>query len=235
MKMSIIIPCYNERENIIPLVKVLKEMDNYGDLEFVIVENGSTDDSRQILDNAVCDAKNIRVVYVETNKGYGYGIVQGLKNAAGIYVGWTHGDMQLNPKDILKAYHFLERQHWKEKFFIKGVRKKENRSIPEIILTFGMGIAVSVILRKRMYDVNGQPNIFPKSFFNKLETIPDDVVIEIYVYYMAKYIGLSEARMAVEFGKRKSGNSKLAPSLKSKLKTIIRTLAYTVELRRKMV
>ena len=46
------------------------------------------------------DDKYIRKVYVKKNQGYGYGIIQGLKEARGEYVGWLHSDLQYNPMDL---------------------------------------------------------------------------------------------------------------------------------------
>ena len=75
--LSIVIPSYNEQDNLKflfasldPVVVAQK------DLEILIVDNGSTDDSARIMKEEISkrDASIFKVVTVETNIGYGYGI-----------------------------------------------------------------------------------------------------------------------------------------------------------------
>ena len=105
MKYSIVIPCYNEEKNLPDLISSLKTFpDNY-QVEFILVENGSVDGSRNYMKQIEADvAPKIRFVWVDQNQGYGYGIQQGLKEASGDYVGWIHADMQLNPHDLVKFW-----------------------------------------------------------------------------------------------------------------------------------
>ena len=86
MKYSIVIPCYNESENILDLVSVIKKIPKKYKAEFILVENGSMDNSRDIFEDLDIDNEYIRKVYVDVNQGYGYGIIQGLKVAKGDYV-----------------------------------------------------------------------------------------------------------------------------------------------------
>ena len=86
MKYSIVIPCYNEEKNLPDLISSLKTFpDNY-QVEFILVENGSVDGSRNYMKQIEADvAPKIRFVWVDQNQGYGYGIQQGLKEASGDY------------------------------------------------------------------------------------------------------------------------------------------------------
>lgn len=93
MKMSIVIPCYNEEENI-PII--LDKFDNIltnEDIEIILVNNGSTDNSDEVLKRLLPKYLFARTVLVPINKGYGYGIFQGLKEAKGDFLGWMHADM----------------------------------------------------------------------------------------------------------------------------------------------
>ena len=79
MKYSIIIPCYNEEDNVEKLINLLSSKLGLYDLEWVIVENGSKDNTRDLLKKACENRENFKLVYVDKNQGYGYGIAQGLK------------------------------------------------------------------------------------------------------------------------------------------------------------
>ena len=94
MKLSIVIPCYNEGKNIPLILSRFDEVINRKDIEALLVNNGSTDNSEEVLDELLPKYPFARVVNVQENKGYGYGILTGLREASGTFIGWTHADMQ---------------------------------------------------------------------------------------------------------------------------------------------
>ena len=63
------------------------------------------------------------MVHVLENKGYGNGIKQGLKIAEGKFIGYTHADLQTDPKDVIKAFDIIKLNNCNENIFIKGNRK----------------------------------------------------------------------------------------------------------------
>lgn len=108
MKYSIIIPCYNEEDNIEKLINLLSSKSNLYDIEWIIVENGSKDDTRTLLNNICKYKKNFKLVYIDENQGYGYGIIKGLENSCGDYVGWLHADMQVSPDSMIEVIKLNE-------------------------------------------------------------------------------------------------------------------------------
>ena len=83
MKLSIVVPCYNEQENIPLLLKRFEEVIKREDMEVILVDNGSTDESARVLSELVPGYAFARTVSVEVNQGYGYGILQGLEELKG--------------------------------------------------------------------------------------------------------------------------------------------------------
>lgn len=93
MKYSIVIPCYNEEKNLPDLIDSLKSFPEKYNVQFILVENGSADGSRNYMKSIEDQAMpKIQFVWVDQNQGYGYGIQQGLKVAEGDYVGWIHAE-----------------------------------------------------------------------------------------------------------------------------------------------
>ena len=109
MKFSLIIPCYNEAANLPLLLNRCKRLAQRSDIEIILVDNGSTDNSREILSNLLPLYSNFRSVHVEQNKGYGFGILTGLRAAKGAILGWTHADMQTDPQDVLQGLELFEK------------------------------------------------------------------------------------------------------------------------------
>ena len=183
MKYSIIIPCYNEEDNIEKLINLLSSKSNLYDIEWIIVENGSKDNTRDLLKKACENRENFKLVYVDKNQGYGYGIAQGLKNISGDYVGWLHADMQVSPDSMLEFIRLNELSN-KEKVFYKGSRK--NRKFIEHFFTFFMGVYATLVFQKKLYDIGAIPVLFDRELIKELGKIPYDFTIETYVYYIAK-------------------------------------------------
>lgn len=230
MRFSIIIPCYNEEENIPLILEGFNEAIANEDLEVILVNNGSTDNSERIFSELLPTYSFARTVLVPVNQGYGYGILQGLKAAKGDFIGWTHADMQTDPADVIKAYHILEEQGWREEVYVKGDRK--GRGLAEQFFTTGMSVFETIYLKKRLYDVNAQPNIFSRKFFEMWENPPYDFALDLYALYMARVKHLNIIRFDVLFLPRIHGSSHWNTGIISKWKFIKRTIDFSVKMKR---
>ena len=120
MKFSLIIPCYNESANLPLLLERCKGLVERPGVEVILVDNGSTDASPQVLERLLPSYPGCRSVRVEVNQGYGFGILSGLRAAQGEILGWTHADLQTDPMDALRGLEFFD-QHGPN-IFVKGRR-----------------------------------------------------------------------------------------------------------------
>ena len=64
MKLSLVIPCFNEGKNIPLLIKRLKEVFNFTDNEIILVNNGSTDNSQEVIEKMIVNLENFKVIEV---------------------------------------------------------------------------------------------------------------------------------------------------------------------------
>ncbi len=174
----------------------------------------------------------LKVVRIESNQGYGDGILTGLKASSGEYLAWTHADLQTDPGDLLEGMKILNQQSEPEKLFIKG--KRSGRPLTDNIFTIGMSFFESLLLKTKMWDINAQPTIFHKSFFYSWEDPPKDFSLDLFAYFMAKEGNLNIRRFDVRFDTRLHGESHWNISFKEKLKFIKRTLSYSFELKKKV-
>ena len=220
MKFSIIIPCYNELANLEILINYILPLVNNYDLECILVENGSTDKSREYFKNNI-DGKynNIKVVYVNKNKGYGFGIQQGLKLSKGEYLGWTHADMQVLPNDLKKLFDFAMLKNKNDKIFLKG--RRLNRPFLDRFFTAGQSAFSSMIFLYKMYDIGAAPVIFSKSLINNFELMPDDFSIELFTYLIAKQKKFKIQKFDIILNDRKNSISSWNTGLASKIKLSI--------------
>lgn len=232
MKLSIVLPCYNEADNIPLILRRFSELITGEDIEVIMVNNGSTDNSKLVLEEELCKYKFAKVVTVDVNQGYGYGILRGLESAKGDFLGWMHADMQTDPKDVLSAYHYIDKHNWDNKLYVKGIRN--GRSLIDRFFTLGMGIFESILLQKRLYDINAQPNIFSRKFYETWRNPPTDFSLDLFALYRAKIMALKIYRFNVLLSPRINGISSWNNGLLSRYRLIKRTVAYSIELKRKV-
>lgn len=232
MKLSIVIPCYNEEENISLLLEKFAPIAAEIPLELVLVDNGSFDGSAKIFDAELPKYDFATTTKVEVNQGYGYGILQGLKVASGDYMGWTHADLQTDPSDILKAYEILKANDFSSEIFIKGNRIE--RPLFDRIFTWGMGLFETLYFAQPLFDISAQPNIFHKNYLNDFLKAPYDFAIEIFTVIKAKQLGLKIKKFDVLFLERHGGESSWNDGmLKSKFKFVFTIIKSSIALKQR--
>lgn len=230
MKYSLVIPCYNEGQGLHKLYENCADLVSRADVEVVLVDNGSTDDTPFILAGFESHGGKIKFHTVEENQGYGFGILSGLKVCSGEYMGWTHADLQTDPLDYLKVIKAIDDAP-DERWFIKG--KRFGRPLVDVLFTSGMSIFETLLMGKRMSDINAQPTVFPRDFYNTWHNdAPYDFALDLFVYYRAKQERLPVKRVPVYFGAREFGQSHWNVDLQSKIKFIQRTISFSLALRR---
>lgn len=231
MNMTIVVPCYNEAENIPLILERFAKIIEKRNIDVILVNNGSTDGSAKVINELLPKYEFASEVFVPVNKGYGYGIIQGLKAAEGEYIGWTHADMQTDPQDVARAYDIIEKSSNKN-IYIKGNRK--GRPLFDQLFTDGMSIFETFYFGIKMQDINAQPNIFPKKFFETWQNPPDDFALEIYSYMLAVKKQLEVVRLSVKMDKRANGVSSWNRGIVSKFKLVKRTVVFSTELKERM-
>jgi glycosyltransferase involved in cell wall biosynthesis len=226
----LIIPCYNEAKNLPLLFERCSKIRSSSDIEIVFVDNGSTDGSGQIMKDLSSHNGAFQVVTVSPNKGYGNGVLAGLRSAKGEILSWTHADLQTDPQDILVGLEVFESSQSKN-IFVKG--RRYGRPFSDLIFTLGMSLFETFLLRKVLFDINAQPNMFSREFFEKWESPPLDFSLDLFAYFCAKKQGLEIHRFPVKFGERAHGVSHWNIDWMSKWRFIKRTIEFSVQLKKR--
>lgn len=230
---SIIVPCYNEADNLPNLIARFCEIrEAASDWELILVDNGSKDDTAAVLERELrpSDRSFIRVVTVPSpNVGYGHGIMSGLRAAKGEVLGWTHADGQTPPRDVLRAFEILASSRDPKRTFVKGRRR--NRPVKDVLFTTGMQAVATAILWESLADINGQPKVFPRALLDLAVAPPVDLSLDLYFLYVARQAGFDVSTIDVDFGDREHGESKWAFNWRSKARNIARSVKFMAALR----
>ena len=109
MKYSIVIPCFNEQGTIKLILERTKNPFIENNIELILVNNGSTDNSKNILSEIINNYPHAKYINLKKNLGYGGGILKGLNQCKGRIIGWTHADLQTDPLDCITGFKEYEK------------------------------------------------------------------------------------------------------------------------------
>lgn len=198
--LSIIIPVYNEEDNVIPLTKKIEEsLDGYN-YEIIYIDDFSTDDTRK----NIISINNPKVALIELRKNYGQSLAlaAGIDYAKGDYIITLDGDMQNDPSDIP---HMLEKAKTEDWDVVTGIRakRKDNivRTLPSKIANFlirkatrldlkDQGCALKVFNKEIAKDLNLYGEMH--RFINLLAYLNGARITQVPVKHHARQFGKSK-------------------------------------------
>lgn len=138
MKLSIIIPCYNEEKTIKALLHKLFEIEFPIDREIIVIDDGSRIKHKEILKEEI-KAKKIIFIRLPINQGKGVAIRVGLKHASGNLFIIQDADLEYHPSDIPKLIKPILKEEvevvYGSRFFTKPNKMTRFHYFGNIILT----------------------------------------------------------------------------------------------------
>lgn len=230
--LSIVIPFYNEKGNIINLLNDFNRFINDYRFELILVNDWSKDWTKELFDelNSSWTYKDfVKFVTYDKNRWYWWAILTWLDESNWELVWWMHSDMQTDIKHIFEAYDLYLESGENKKLLIKWHRK--NREISQIVFSYMMSIICSVVFFMKLVEINAQPKLFPRDLYNKFDNPPTDFSLDLYLLVLAKKNKYNIESIKVNYIDRVYWESKWSYSFKSKVKTILRTLKYIFKLR----
>jgi len=133
IKLSIIIPVYNEQKTIEQLLNKVRSVEvSDTEKEIIVVDDGSTDQTLEILKRQ----KNIKVICHQKNQGKGAAFKTGLKNCLGDIVIIQDADLEYDPQDIKLCVEPILRKETKVVYGSRELNKK-NKSHSDWLFFLG--------------------------------------------------------------------------------------------------
>ena len=125
MKISIVIPCYNESSTISKIIEKVKNEKNY-DKEIIVIDDFSTDGTREILKNDISE-KIDELIFNDRNFGKGYSVRQGIKRAKGDIILIQDADLEYDPSDYSKLIEPIKKDYADVVYGSRFVGSEEKR------------------------------------------------------------------------------------------------------------
>lgn len=232
-QLQIVIPLWNEAKNIPALVAMLENSSLVKDetLHFILVNNGSTDDSKVLLEQHYHNKPWLKILNLTENQNYGGGILHGLKQTQAPFIGFIPGDLQVDITDVEKVWGAIDFSQKSHQVVYKGCRtiRKDGKSTQFVskiytkIANLILGIGVS--------DINGLPKIFHRDLLGLLSSeVMKTFVIDAQILATAHHHGWTIKEIPVTFHSRRMGVSSWSGK---RIQVYIQSLKMLCLLRRK--
>jgi glycosyltransferase involved in cell wall biosynthesis len=209
VKISILIPTYNEESYILQTLKKVNEQKNKFDLEIIISDDGSTDQTISLLNNN----KNLfdKLIENKKNQGKGCAIKIGLKNCSGEIIIIQDADLEYDPNEFIDLINpFLNNEAdvvYGSRFL--GNKTKRVLYFNNKIANFFLTMLVNLLTNLNFTDVETGYKAFKKDILKNIELKENSFTFEIeFTMKIAKLkkkiyeVGISYNGRTVEEGKK---------------------------------
>lgn len=172
MKLSIIIPVHNEDRTIEKVLEKVMQVDlRKWEREIIVVDDGSTDRTKEILEkfrkSLSKNRKLLTILHHPENKGKGAAIKTALKKATGDYVIIQDADSEYNPDDIPRL--LSDAKAGIAVFGNRGVRRYPERGFHFVLGAKILTWIVNLLYRRRLYDLYTGYKLIPAKVLKSLD------------------------------------------------------------------
>ena len=163
-KFSIIIPVYNEQENVqILFEEIYLFLKKISDFEVIFVNDASTDNTLQNLKEIKSKNKNVIIINNEKNLGQSMSVIRGVKKANAKIIITLDGDCQNDPNDIIKLYDkYISDSDLK---LVAGIRENRKDNVIKIISSIIANKIRNFFLNDNCTDTGCGLKVFDKEIF----------------------------------------------------------------------
>lgn len=203
MELSIVVPIYNERQNLTILYKELKRVIDplNKTYEIIFVNDGSKDGSEQIINNIAKEDKKVRPVHFRKNFGQTAALDAGFKHSKGNIVITLDGDLQNDPRDIPKLLQKID-----EGFdVVAGRRFNRKDGFSKKFISVGARFLRKTILKDRLHDSGCTLRAYKKECLENFNLYGE---MHRFVHVLLKGKGFKIAEIKVNHRKRVFGKTK---------------------------
>lgn len=209
INISVVIPIYNEEENIKLLIEKIDQALRTQNYEIILVDDGSTDRTRFV----VQELNHPKVIFIELKKNYGQSLAlaAGIDYAEGDYIVTMDGDLQNDPSDILMMYRKAVNEDWD---LVTGIR--HNRQ-DNFLRTFPSKIANWIIRKTTKLNIKDHGcalKVFNKETAKELNLYGE---MHRYITLLAYLNGAKITEVNVKHHQRKFGKSNYGLSRTTKV------------------
>ena len=201
MKLSFVIPVYNEQDSLIQLYSEIIENTKKYEYEIIYIDDGSTDESYNILQKLAVEDKNIKLIKFRKNFGKSAGLNVGFEAARGDIVFTMDADLQDDPKEIEQFIKKLDEGY----DMVTGWKVKRHDPISKTWPSKLYNKVTSNTFKLKLHDYNCGYKAYKKEVIDELDIYGE---MHRYIPALADSLGFKIAEIPVHHRKREFGKTK---------------------------
>ena len=222
-ELSILMPAYNEEATIERAIERVLDADLPVPFELIVVENGSTDRTRDILTGREWPPQ-VRLVTVDVNRGKGDGVRRALEHARGRYTAILDADLEYNPAEIAQLLEPFEDGHVGA---VIGTRVFQSHSAYGFWYVVGnraINLGANLLYNSWVSDILNCFKVMPTELFRSLDLREDGFGIdaEIPARLLRRGVVIYEVPVTYRARKRSEGKKLSARDGVRVLRTLLR-------------
>lgn len=202
MELSVVIPMYNEVDNVAPMMSAVRDaLSGKIEYELIVVDDGSSDGTAEAIKRCLQGTERL----VEFNRNYGQSaaMAAGIDQASGRLVATLDGDLQNHPSDILSMINFMQKE---QSDVVAGWRKDRQddmvlRKLPSLCANFLIRYMTGVTLK----DYGCSLKVFKRDVAKNLGLYGE---LHRFIPVLARLYGAKICQMPVQHSARAHGISK---------------------------
>ena len=173
--LSVFFPAYNDAGTIASLViqAVQVAARLTPDFEVIVVNDGSADRTREIVDELACTYPQVRAVHHPRNRGYGGALRTGFATATKDLIAYTDGDGQYDPAELEVLWHRLTA----DADMVTGYKISRSDPLHRIVIGRVYHHTVKLLFRLRVRDVDCDFRLMRREIFDRVTLERDTGVI----------------------------------------------------------
>ena len=202
LRLSALVPVYNECDNLEPLVDELaRELDRLAlGYEIILVDDGSTDGSGEVMDRLAAGRDRVRALHLERNSGQSAALGAGFDAARGEYIVTLDADLQNDPADIARMLEWIPQYD-----MVAGYRRTRRDNAVRRMSSVVANRVRSRILGDGIRDTGCSLKLFRRDLTPRMLRFNG---MHRFLPFLAQLQGARTTQIAVNHRPRRAGDSK---------------------------
>ncbi|MDR8393530.1 glycosyltransferase family 2 protein [Aliifodinibius sp. S!AR15-10] len=203
IEISVVVPLFNEEQSLAELhERITSEIGENFSHEIIFIDDGSSDDSWEVIEKLACEHKNTNGIRFQRNYGKSSALQSGFERAKGKYIVTMDADLQDDPAEIPEMIEMLKNGH----DLVSGWKKKRHDPLSKTIPSKFFNKVTSWVTGIDLHDFNCGLKAYKREVIENIHLYGE---LHRYIPLLAKWEGFKKiGEKVVQHHPRKFGETK---------------------------